>query len=158
MSRSNLSLGLLTFVTTIVFAASPVAKVSGTEGLLLRGHAVPTGGVNSWPVSAGDEIATSAIATTIQFNDGSRVVLASNSKAKLESTGDKLTFRLLAGAMRLAPSATSGISFFSANSPVKAVANQEVTVSAPASTPAVTKPVFNNIMTPAARPKPVSRK
>ena len=157
MNRSSLSFGLLTFVTTIVFAASPVAKVTGTEGLLLRGHAVPTGGVNSWPVAAGDEIATSALATTIQFNDGSRVTLASNSKAKVESNGDKLAFRLLAGAMRLAPSATSGISFYSANSPVKAVPNQEVTVTAPASAPVVDKPVFNNIMKPAA-PKPVSRK
>ena len=81
----------------VAAAAPPVAKVLSSGRFSLRGADVQTGGVPSWPVMSGDEIATSSSAATVQFADGSKVNITPNSRAKVEAGSNGLVFRLLSG-------------------------------------------------------------
>jgi hypothetical protein len=79
------------------WAASPLGAVSSTQPFDLNGATAPTAGVPTWPVAAGDVIATHSAPATIVFRDGSRVVVAENSKVKIESQDRKPVLRLLQG-------------------------------------------------------------
>ena len=95
-----------------VFGASPVATLSTNGTFELRGTAVRTEGVPSWPVMAGDVIGTSGSAAVIRFADGSRVTLGEKSRAKVEKTEDGLIFRLISGAMNFTVADAAGVAFY----------------------------------------------
>lgn len=80
----------------LAVAATPVGVIRSSETFRLRGVPVSVAGVPSWPVVAGDDIATSGSQAIVSFRDGSRVTLDQKSKAKIEDDG---TFRLLEGTM-----------------------------------------------------------
>jgi len=114
---------LLCFLTVVLSAAGPEATVSSPEPFRLRGVVVPVAGVPSWPLLAGDEIATDRAPATIRFADGSSVVLQQNSAARIERSDDRgSVFRLLSGFMDAKPSAASNVRFYSqvqtANAPI----------------------------------------
>jgi len=123
--------GLVCIVLTgsLALAAAPVGAVSSSSAFDLRGSEVKVDGVPSWPVLAGDVIATKVAPATILFKDGSRVILESNSKARVESTGDGLSVRLLDGDMDVLTAPGSTLRFWSRNTPVQAPAGVETAAS-----------------------------
>jgi hypothetical protein len=128
---SRLYAGVLCALVTgsLAMAASPVAAVSSSAAFELRGGEIKVDGVSSWPVLAGDVIATRVAPATILFRDGSRVMLESNSKARVESTADGLSVRLLDGDMDILSAPGSTLRFLSRNSPVQATVGVETAAS-----------------------------
>jgi hypothetical protein len=94
------------------WAASPLGSASSTQPFDLNGSTVPMAGVPSWPVAAGDVIATHSAPATIEFRDGSRVVLAENSQARIEAKAGKSVFRLLQGSGEYSLAAHPSLSVF----------------------------------------------
>jgi len=97
-----------------MWAASPLGSVSSAQPFDLNGANVPVAGVPTWPVAAGDVIATHSAPATIKFCDGSRVVLAENSRARLEGKAGKSVFRLLQGSGEYGLAAHHALSRFCA--------------------------------------------
>jgi hypothetical protein len=88
------------------FAAGPLAMVSSSQPFHLDGHPVTAVGVTSWPVVAGDDLATAKFPAVLYFHDGSSVQLAADSSVtlggsaeepKLVLTSGKLGYKLVAG-------------------------------------------------------------
>jgi ferric-dicitrate binding protein FerR (iron transport regulator) len=119
----------LVLLTMSAFAASPVASVRSSADFELRGVTVNTAGVPSWPVMAGDLVTARKSPAVIQLEDGSRVTLAVNSRAKIEETKEGLSVRLMDGSMAFVMAANSSARFYSGETAVKAVANVETAVS-----------------------------
>jgi hypothetical protein len=103
-----------------MWAASPLGSASSTQPFDLNGSTVPLAGVPSWPVAAGDVIVTHGAPATILFRDGSRVVLAESSKARIEAQGGKSVFRLLEGAGKYSLAVRPSLSVFVLNRPATA--------------------------------------
>jgi hypothetical protein len=79
------------------WAASPLGSISSAQPFDLNGSSVPVAGVPAWPVAAGDVITTHSAPATIEFLDGSRVILAEDSKASIEAKAGKSVLRFLQG-------------------------------------------------------------
>ena len=105
-------------VAIVCFAAAPVAKVSSSGDFRLRGATVRTAGVPSWPVMAGDEIATGAHPAIISFRDGSRLTLGRASRARLASENGALSFRLLDGVLDYRLASRSALRVFNQSTPL----------------------------------------
>jgi ferric-dicitrate binding protein FerR (iron transport regulator) len=100
------------------FAAEPVATVTSSGTFTLRGVTVKPEGVPYWPLVAGDYVQTNTTPIAIQFHDGSRVTLAQNSQATVESKNGKLAFRLSSGSMQFKLASHSTLALFNKNSQV----------------------------------------
>jgi len=85
----------LLLVTSGALMAQQVGTITAPGPFTLKGAKVDPKGVPSWPVSAGDEIATDAVGVTITFTDGSKITLQPHSKARVEMSGGTPVFRLL---------------------------------------------------------------
>lgn len=99
-------IGLLLLIPALVLlGAPPLATVTHSPGLALNGNSLAATGVSSWPLVAGDSLATTTTAAMVVFPDQSRLALEKNSRVKLEQDGDKVVVRLLEGALayRLGP-------------------------------------------------------
>lgn len=89
---------LLLGSSTLVMAAQPVASVTSSAMFELQGHNVNVAGVPSWPVAAGDVVATRSAPATIQLREGARITLLEDSRVRIDSTSDNgLKIDLLAG-------------------------------------------------------------
>ena len=126
-------IALLLSVTAIVFAAAPIASVSGTEPFKVSGVSVPVAGVSSWPVIAGDELQVGNAPVVLTFKDGSRVTLGRNSRATVEGKSKNAALRLLDGAMAFTL-AGSSVRLYSAGNQVSAQAGVAGTAVAGAAT------------------------
>jgi hypothetical protein len=88
----------LTLASATLAQPASIATVTASGPFTLRGAAVNPEGVPSWPVMSGDEIASQSVPVTINFPDGSRIVLSPNSRARVQTGPDgRPTFQLLAG-------------------------------------------------------------
>ncbi|MGD0014554.1 MAG: hypothetical protein ABSD56_09035 [Bryobacteraceae bacterium] len=85
--------------SAIAWGAQPLASIRSSEPFQVRGEIVPVAGLRAWPLVEGDEIVTSGVPAVVVFPDGSRIVLSSKSRAKVESKDSGVIFRLLAGAL-----------------------------------------------------------
>ncbi len=83
-------------IACLCVAESPVATVSTGGPLIINGTEVPTAGISSWPLAAGDVVTTTEAPALIVFNDGSRLTLGRESKAKLGGPG-RLGMNVLSG-------------------------------------------------------------
>jgi hypothetical protein len=107
-----LKLVALPLLAACLWAASPLGSISSAEPFDLNGSSVQVAGVPSWPIAAGDVISTHSAPATIQFLDGSRVILAEDSKASVEAKAGKSVFRFLAGSGEYNLSAHPSLSVF----------------------------------------------
>lgn len=89
------TVAIFIFSGLAMLAAEAAGNVSATKGLQLNGQAVPVAGTKSWPVAAGDVLASDATPAVLTMKDGSKIVLGKKSQAKL----DNGTVRLLSGTM-----------------------------------------------------------
>jgi len=85
----------LTLLATGVWAAAPLGSISSSQPFELNGATVAVAGIPSWPVNAGDVIATHSAPATIVFRDGRRFVLAENTRLKIEADKHKKTLLTL---------------------------------------------------------------
>src|ERR1700722_9589937 len=92
---------LILALAALACAAAPVASVTSSAPFDLAGNHVNVGGVPSWTVMSGDDIATSSGQATIQLRDGSRIVLLANSRIRVSSDGDSFSVRLFSGALQV---------------------------------------------------------
>jgi len=111
MRRIGVCFFIASSIASVAFAAGPIARVSSALPFQLRGALVPVAGVSSWPVLAGDSIATGDAAATIHFLDGTSVVLAQHSTARVEELNGRNTVRLLGGTMQATRAAGSTVAF-----------------------------------------------
>lgn len=95
---TRLAAGALAMVS-LAAAAHPVGSIYSSEPFRLRGVTVPASGVPSWPLVAGDDIATGGSGAVVILRDGSRVTLASHSRVTLETRDTRVRLRLRQGAM-----------------------------------------------------------
>src|SRR3974390_3566020 len=91
------SLAVTAVVSAVAFAADPLGTASSSTAFGLNGVSMRSDGVSSWPVMSGDEISSGGAPVMIRFQDGSRVTLGEQSRAKLTDTGNGLTLNVTAG-------------------------------------------------------------
>ncbi len=116
-------------VVSLALAAGPIGTVASKDAFRLRGKTVPAAGVPSWPLMAGDELATEQGPATLQFKDGSRVVLGKSTKAKVEEAEGSLILRLIDGSMKYNVSPKSALRLEVAGKPLAYEPGKEGTVS-----------------------------
>ena len=87
------------------FAAPTVATVTSPQPIALDGHALTGVIINSWPLVAGDKLATSDAPATVSFKDGSSVELGKDSTASLMGTAQEPKLILVGGSLdyKIAP-------------------------------------------------------
>jgi hypothetical protein len=96
-------LALLRFTTVLAalvslgLAAGPIATVSSSQSFNLSGHAVTVAGITSWPVVAGDDLATAKSPAILYFQDGSSVTLSAGCSAKLGGSAREPKLMLTSG-------------------------------------------------------------
>ncbi|MGA9622858.1 MAG: hypothetical protein WBL65_00285 [Bryobacteraceae bacterium] len=93
-------------------AASPLGSISSAQPFDLNGSSVPVAGVPAWPVTAGDVVATHSAPATIEFLDGSRVILAEDSKASIAAKAGKSVLRFPQGPGEYSLAAHPSLSIF----------------------------------------------
>lgn len=94
---SRLVVGIVAAVA-LAFAQTQIATVTSDGGFQLRGASVTPGqGVANWPVMAGDTIQAGQTPVTIVFTDGSVIMLAPGSSAKIDMSGKQPEFQLVSG-------------------------------------------------------------
>jgi hypothetical protein len=82
------------------FAGAPVASVTSAQSFNLDGTLVSNPGVNSWPVVVNDDVATfDRGGAILNFNDGSRVEMAANSRVMIQGSEANPRVVLFAGRM-----------------------------------------------------------
>src|SRR5579871_2678093 len=88
--RSMKLLGFLLAASCPAVGVQPIASITSVSPFELRGHTVNVEGVPTWPLAAGDDIATGKDTATVQFRDGARIVLLQNSHLRLDFKDDKV--------------------------------------------------------------------
>jgi hypothetical protein len=129
-------------LVSLGFAVAPIGAISGDAPFQLRGSMVPVAGVPSWPVVAGDEIATDAGSATLRLHDGSVVTLAKRSQAKIEQENGQMVLRLKSGTMEYNVAKGSTLHIINRTSPVPVQPGVVKTIS--------TKPGETSVIHPAA--------
>jgi hypothetical protein len=149
---------LLVWIAISAFAAAPadsIATISSEEPVRLRGVHVPVAGIGSWPLVAGDDIATGSAPAVVLFRDGSRVTLAPNSRARLDLLDSKPEMRLLGGFLHYSRSESSSLRIIAQGS--LATGNSgtaSASAVAPSAAPAFNSPVGAGRLAP----RPMSRR
>ena len=90
---------LFVFLVSVAFAAKPAGTLSTSGAVIISGTRMSAATVSFWPVASGDEIATLDSPAVLILRDNSRIALGQNSKGKLVSDGDRLTFELVSGSV-----------------------------------------------------------
>jgi hypothetical protein len=83
--------------SVMAMAASPVGKLSASNGVKISGSDVSFRGIPSWPIMAGDRIQTTSMMAVLVLNDGSQFRIAPNSSVQIEATAGKQTVRVVEG-------------------------------------------------------------
>lgn len=104
-------------VVSAATAGAPLATITSGSSFELSGVNVPVASVPSWPLVAGDEVATTTQPAVLLFQDRSRVTLDKNSRAKLEQDGKQTRLRLLRGALKYSLAPASALRIFAADRP-----------------------------------------
>lgn len=92
-------------------AQNPVGTVSSDGNLVLNGISVSRPGVASWPLAAGDQVRTAEKGAVISLQDGTRIVLAPNTRVTVGGSG-KLSLDLQEGGFRYQRAQSSAIEFY----------------------------------------------
>lgn len=129
---------ILGFVATAaLFAAAPVGSVSSMGPVEVGGTTLTASTVSSWPLVAGDVIATGNTPAVVFLSGKGRVTLDANTRVRLEKQGDRLSVRVLGGGLSYDLLPASGLLFFNGSRTV-----------APAQTTAA--PLQGNVVSPGA--------
>lgn len=135
----------------VLSAAVPIGSVTSGETFTLRGHTVPAAGIPNWPVMVGDVIATTTSPAVVQFRDGSRAMLATNTRAKIEQGNGTAVLRVESGSAAFRSSPRPKVTFYMAGN---SVAAPVATYSPMISFAAAPQPVAMPAISTAARATP----
>jgi hypothetical protein len=80
-------------------SSNVVATASSPQPFTLDGHPVTSNGVASWPLVAGDQIATSDTPVLITLSDGTELLVKANSKIKITVIDHKIQVVVLGGSI-----------------------------------------------------------
>jgi hypothetical protein len=106
-------------VAVIGFAQTQVATITSDGPFQLRGaNVAPEQGVPSWPVLSGDTIKAGDKPLTVTFEDGSQIVLAPGSSAKVDLSGKTPIFQLETGSAHYSLKALDSVKLMTLNKPV----------------------------------------
>ena len=106
-------------VAVIGFAQTQVATITSDGPFQLRGaNVTPDQGVPSWPVMPGDTIQAGDKPLTITFEDGSQIVLAPGSSAKVDLSGKTPVFQLETGSAHYSLKALDSVKLMTVDKPV----------------------------------------
>lgn len=97
MFRPAVFVASLLFLVTACFAAQPIATISSAGPVTVSGTPMSASTVAFWPLASRDVIATADTSAVVILPDNSRITLNSNSRARVESDGDRMRFQLLNG-------------------------------------------------------------
>jgi hypothetical protein len=101
------------------FAQTQLATITSSGPFELRGAKVATGGgVPSWPVLAGDVIKTGMYPATVTFPDGSFIVIAPGSEARVALLNQVPVFQLNACAIHYSLKTPGSVQLQVGNVPV----------------------------------------
>lgn len=89
--------GLALLMASLCCGQSVVASAIASGPFILGGLRIPTEGVPSWPVLAGDRIASGVSLVTITTTDGSRINVDRNSVVTVERTPAGVSVRVEQG-------------------------------------------------------------
>lgn len=90
---------LLMVLVSVAFAEKPAGTLSTSGAVMISGTRMSAATVSFWPITGGDEIATLDSPAVLILRDNSRIALSRNSKGKLVSDGDHVTFELVSGSV-----------------------------------------------------------
>ena len=90
---------IIVFAVSVAFAARPAGTLSVSGAVIISGTHMSAATVSFWPITSGDDIATLDSPAVLILRDNSRIALGRNSKGKLVSHGDRLTFELVSGSV-----------------------------------------------------------
>src|SRR6266481_3770744 len=103
----------------VAFAQTQVATITSDSPFQLRGANITPGqGVPSWPVMPGDAIQAGETPLTITFQDGSTIVLAPGSSAKVDLSGKTPLFQLENGTAHYTLKSTHSVQLMELKTPV----------------------------------------
>ncbi len=86
------------FLVAGLVAQTQIATVTGSSPFKIHGANVTPGqGVPSWPLTSGDTIQAGSTPVTVTFPDGSTIILAPDSTAKVFMSGPTPEFELTKG-------------------------------------------------------------
>lgn len=106
----RITLGLL--AGTAIFAANPVGSVSSTGPVEISGTNLSAATVSSWPLVAGDVVATGNAPAVVFIAGKGRVTLDANSRVRVEKVGEQLSVKLMGGGLSYDLAAGSDLLFF----------------------------------------------
>ncbi len=119
MSNAQKFLLINVVAAAACWGQTQVATASAPSSFTLRGTTVtPEQGVPSWPVLAGDTIASGTSPVTSTFSDGSTISLSPKGQATLGFSGTTPTFRLVKGTMQYSLKSLTSVHVFSGNQAV----------------------------------------
>jgi len=114
--RNARKLSLFMAIVVGAWAQSQVATVTSSGPFQLRGASVTPGqGVPSWPAMPGDEIKAESTPVTVTFADGSAIILAPGSSAKIDMSGQTPIFQLLSGSTQYSLKTISAVKLLEIN-------------------------------------------
>ncbi len=86
------------FLSVAGWTQNQLATVTATTPFTLRGAVVtPSQGVPMWPILPGDGLTSGTSPSVVTFPDGSALVLAHESKAKIDLLNGRPVFQLISG-------------------------------------------------------------
>jgi hypothetical protein len=119
MHRPGRLVATLVVLAIVAWAQTQVATITSDGPFQLRGaNVAPEQGVPSWPVMPGDTIQAGDKPLTVTFEDGSQIVLAPGSSAKVDLQGKTPVFQLETGSARYSLKALDSVKLISLNNPV----------------------------------------
>ena len=127
MKRTALLTATTLAASTLLSAAQPVASATSNAPFTLHGTEVDTVGTPTWPVMEGDEIVSGPKPVTLNFKDGSRLMLQKNSKAKVTAVKGAVVLDMIAGAVLVATlTSKSKVVVASQSQPIAATQGQVI--------------------------------
>jgi len=104
----RIAIGILASVALASGASAPViATVSSAQAFSVDGHLFPAAGVLSWPLVAGDRIATDTAPAIVTLKDGSQFVVAPHSEVTVHLSETRSTVQAKSGTVAVLPKHTA---------------------------------------------------
>jgi hypothetical protein len=119
MHRPGRLVTTLAVLAIVAWAQTQVATITSDGPFQLRGaNVAPEQGVPSWPVMPGDTIQAGDKPLTVTFEDGSQIVLAPGSSARVDLSGKTPVFQLETGSAHYSLKALDSVKLMAVNNTV----------------------------------------
>lgn len=116
MQQPSKFLATCLVISSLAFAQTQIATITSDSPFQLRGADITPGqGVPSWPAMPGDTLQAGQTPLTITFQDGSTLVLAPGTTAKVDLAGNTPVFQLECGSAHYTEKTLSSVKLMQAS-------------------------------------------